>query len=153
MTSLMSGCKKLPGKISTMYKIYSKLDPTKHLHTIFRYYDIDGRNEVADPNQFLQLATLRMKKGQTFKPHQHIWKPTPVDRIIAQESWVVIKGSVEVSFFDTNGQLLEKQIIRQGDCSMTFEGGHTYTILEDDTVVYEYKTGPYQGQALDKVFL
>ena len=44
-------------------------------------------------------------------------------------------------------------VIRQGDCSMTFEGGHTYTILEDDTVVYEYKTGPYEGQANDKVFL
>jgi cupin fold WbuC family metalloprotein len=136
-----------------MHKIYSKVDPTKHLHTVFRYLDINSRNEVADEHQFLQLATLRMEKGKTFRPHQHIWKPSPVDRIIAQESWVVIKGSVEVSFFDTNGTLLEKQIISQGDCSMTFEGGHTYTILEDDTVVYEYKTGPYQGQAKDKVFL
>lgn len=136
-----------------MYKIYSKVDPTKHLHTIYRYYDIHGRNEVAEEHQFLQLATLRMDKGKTFRPHQHIWKPTPVTDIIAQESWVIIKGSVEVSFFDTDGTLLEKQVIRQGDCSMTFEGGHTYLILEDDTVVYEYKTGPYQGQALDKVFL
>jgi hypothetical protein len=25
-------------------------------------------------------------------------------------------------------------------------GGHTYQILEDDTIVYEYKTGPYEGQ-------
>ena len=94
-----------------------------------------------------------LKKGKTFKPHQHIWKPTPVEQIIAQESWVVIKGSVECSFYDTDGTLLEKVVIRQGDCSMTFEGGHTYLILEDDTVVYEYKTGPYQGQAMDKVFL
>jgi cupin fold WbuC family metalloprotein len=94
-----------------------------------------------------------MDKGKTFKPHQHIWKPTPVEQIIAQESWVVIKGSVEASFFDTDGTLLEKHVIRLGDCSMTFEGGHTYLILEDDTVVYEYKTGPYQGQAMDKVFL
>jgi hypothetical protein len=36
---------------------------------------------------------------------------------------------------------------------MTFEGGHTYEALEDDTVVYEYKTGPYQGQESDKIFL
>lgn len=136
-----------------MYKIYSKIDPSKHLHTVFRYYEIDGRNEVADEHQFLQLATLRMAKGQTFRPHQHIWKPSPTEQIIAQESWVVIKGSVECSFFDTDGALLEKQVIRQGDCSMTFEGGHTYLILEDDTVVYEYKIGPYQGQAMDKVFL
>ena len=136
-----------------MYKIFSKAVPGKHLHTVFRYYEIDGRNEVAEEHQFLQLATLRMEKGKTFRPHQHIWKPTPAEQIIAQESWVVIKGSVEVSFYDVDGALLEKQVIRQGDCSMTFEGGHTYLILEDDTVVYEYKTGPYQGQALDKEFL
>jgi hypothetical protein len=36
---------------------------------------------------------------------------------------------------------------------MTFRGGHNYLILEEDTIVYEYKTGPYMGQQLDKVFL
>lgn len=136
-----------------MHKIFSKIDPNKHLHTVFRQTEINGRVEVAEERQFLQLATLRMEKGKTFRPHQHIWKPVQYDSVIAQESWVVIKGSVEVSFFDTDGVLLEKHTIGQGDCSMTFEGGHTYTILEDDTVVYEYKTGPYYGQALDKVFL
>ena len=45
------------------------------------------------------------------------------------------------------------EIIKKGDCSMTFEGGHTYTIMEDDTVVYEYKTGPYMGIENDKVFI
>ncbi len=94
-----------------------------------------------------------MEKGKTFKPHQHIWKTTTRPTIIAQESWVVIQGSVECSFYDIDGTLLEKHIIRRGDCSMTFEGGHTYKILEDDTVVYEYKTGPYTGQLEDKVFI
>ena len=28
-----------------------------------------------------------------------------------------------------------------------------YTILEDNTIVYEYKTGPYEGQELDKKFI
>ncbi len=136
-----------------MYNIYSRLDPSKLLHTIHRFYETEARTEVAPENQFLQMAALRMVKGKTFRPHQHIWKPTPVKNIIAQESWVIIKGSVEISCFDTDGTLIEKQVLRQGDCSMTFEGGHTYLILEEDTVVYEYKTGPYQGQALDKVFL
>ena len=149
----MLGYKKLFAKTFIMYNVYSQVEPGKLLHTVHRFYEIETRTEVAPENQFLQLATLRMEKGKTFRPHQHIWKPTPVDRIIAQESWVIIKGSVEASFFDTDGTFLEKQVLRQGDCSMTFEGGHTYLILEDDTVVYEYKTGPYQGQALDKVFL
>lgn len=149
----MSGYRKFCDEIFTMYEIYSKRDPSKLLHLVHRLTEIVDRTNVADDNQFLQLATLRMNSGKTFKPHQHIWKKPQYDATIAQESWVVISGSVEVSFYDTDGSLLEKQIIKRGDCSMTFEGGHTYTILEDDTVVYEYKTGPYYGIEQDKVFL
>ena len=136
-----------------MKKIYSRIDPDKLLHIINRYDEIKGRTDVAPEDQFIQLATLRMEKDKTFRPHQHIWKPAPKLEVIAQESWVVIKGSVKCHLYDTDGHLLTEEVIKQGDCSMTFEGGHTYTILEDDTVVYEYKTGPYTGQANDKVFL
>ena len=136
-----------------MKKIISQVEPGELLHIINRFDDIQTRTDVAPETEFLQLATLRMEKGKTFRPHQHIWKPCPNGQIIAQESWVVIKGSVKCHLYDTNGELLREEVIRQGDCSMTFEGGHTYTILEEDTVVYEYKTGPYQGVENDKVFL
>ena len=46
--------------------------------------------------------------------------------------------------------LLATPILKQGDASFTLYGGHTYEILENDTLVYEYKTGPYEGQRLDK---
>ena len=72
--------------------------------------------------------------------------------MIAQESWVVIKGSGKVFFYDTDMALLETHTLSAGDSSFTLEGGHTYEILEEDTLVYEYKTGPYEGQAKDKVF-
>jgi cupin fold WbuC family metalloprotein len=136
-----------------MNKIYSRCEPNKLCHLVNRLDEITERTNVADDHQFLQLATLKMNQGQTFQPHQHIWKPSPTQQVIAQESWMVFCGSVEVSFFDIDGQLLEKQTLYPGDCSMTFEGGHTYLILQDNTIVYEYKTGPYQGQQLDKVFI
>ena len=136
-----------------MKKITSKVEPGKLLHIINRFDEIEGRTDVAPADQFIQLATLRMEKDKTFRPHKHIWKPCPNGMIIAQESWVVIKGSVKVHLYDLDDELIEEVVINQGDCSMTFEGGHTYTILEKDTVVYEYKTGPYQGQKMDKVFL
>ena len=81
-----------------------------------------------------------MEKGHTFRPHQHIWK-NGEESCMGQESWVVIKGSVECNLMDTDGTTLEKPILKQGDCSVTLGGGHTYLILEDDTLVYEYKTG------------
>ena len=136
-----------------MKHIYSKTQPGKLLHIINKMDDIVERTNVAHDHQFLQLATLRMEKGKTFRPHLHIWKPSPTEKIIAQESWVVIKGSVMVYMYDIDGELLTSEVINRGDCSMTFEGGHTYEILEDDTVVYEYKTGPYMGIENDKVFL
>ena len=58
-----------------MIKIYSKQDSTKLLHIINRYDEIVGRKDVAPEDQFIQLATLRMEKGKTFRPHKHIWKP------------------------------------------------------------------------------
>jgi cupin fold WbuC family metalloprotein len=136
-----------------MKQIFSKKDPNKLLHIINRFEEILERNNIIPDNNFLQLATLRMENGTKFRPHQHIWKSSPTEKIIAQESWVIIQGSVKVFMYDIDGTLLETEVIRRGDCSITLEGGHTYEILEEDTVVYEYKTGPYLGIENDKVFL
>jgi cupin fold WbuC family metalloprotein len=137
-----------------MEKLYSKVDPEKLLHIVYVAGDFkEQRTELVDPNNFIQCAYLRMEKGTTFRPHRHIWKSPSYDKVIAQESWVVIKGSVNAIFYDTDGEYLESHILYTGDCSFTLEGGHNYEILEDDTVVYEYKTGPYTGQENDKVFI
>ena len=134
-----------------MEQIYSNVNPGVLLHLINRLEDINGRTDICPNDQFIQLATLRMKQGTTFKPHQHIWKATQFKEHIAQESWCVIKGRVLVSFYDTDGSFLTQKEVGPGDCSITFPGGHTYLALEEDTVVYEYKTGPYYGYDLDKV--
>jgi len=134
-------------------KIYSKIDPNKLLHIINRLSDIDNRTDVVDGENFIQCATLKMHKGQTFKPHKHIEKQRSYDKQIAQESWVVIKGSVKCIFYDLDDSIIAEKTLRQGDASFTLLGGHNYISLEDDTIVYEYKTGPYEGQELDKVFI
>ncbi len=134
-----------------MEKIYSKVEENKLLHLIYRYSEIVDRTNIAPEDEFLQLASLKMKKGQTFKAHKHIIHNKNTN--IAQESWLVIKGSVKCMFYDLNDELISEPILYPGDCSMTFRGGHNYLILEDDTIVYEYKTGPYLGQELDKVFI
>lgn len=134
-----------------MEKIYSKVEPGLLLHLINRLDEIEGRTDIAPVNEFLQLATLKMKKGQTFKAHKHIILKKETN--IAQESWLVVKGSVKCIFYDIDDTLIAEPILYPGDCSMTFRGGHNYLILEEDTIVYEYKTGPYLGQELDKVFL
>ena len=136
-----------------MIKIYSKVETEKLLHIIVRKDDLTpGRSEVVSEEHFIQCALLNMKEGKTFKPHKHIWKNRKRD-VIAQESWVVIQGKVMCTFYDIDDEIIATPILNPGDASFTLEGGHTYTILEDDTLVYEYKTGPYDGQQLDKVFI
>ena len=124
------------------------------LHLVHRLEDSEGqRNDLVPEDQYIQCSFLNMKKGTTFRPHQHIWKQLRFHKTIAQESWIVVRGSVMCHFYDTQGNLIEEVQLNAGDASFTLQGGHNYTILEDDTLVYEYKTGPYEGQARDKVFL
>lgn len=135
-----------------MDKIYSKIKQDTLLHIVYRLSEIvNGRTNIAPENEFLQLASMKMQKGQTFKAHKHII----ADKItnIAQESWLVIAGSVKCIFYDLDDTIIAEYILMPGDCSMTFRGGHNYLIMEDNTIVYEYKTGPYFGIEMDKIFI
>jgi hypothetical protein len=133
--------------------IYSKIEEGKLLHIINRLDEISGRQEVVPETNFIQCATLKMESGKTFRTHKHIEKTRTYEKQIAQESWVVIKGSVKCKFYDIDDKLIAEPILYPGDASFTLYGGHTYEILEEDTIVYEYKTGPYEGQELDKTFI
>jgi len=128
-----------------MEKIYSNVEEGKLLHIINRLSEIEKRTEVVPENNFIQCATLKMEKDKTFPPHKHITKQRTYEAQIAQESWVVIKGSVKCKFYDIDDKLIAEPVLYPGDASFTLYGGHTYEILEDDTIVYEYKTGPYEG--------
>lgn len=134
-----------------MEKYFSKKNPEVLLHLVNRLHEIKSRTDISPETEFLQLATLKMQKGQTFKPHKHILYEKTTN--IAQESWLVIKGSVKCIFYDLDDTIIAEPILYPGDCSITYRGGHNYFILEDETIVYEYKTGPYLGQLLDKTFI
>jgi hypothetical protein len=137
--------------------IYSRVEEGKILHMIKRLTEIEkqevDRVDIVDTNNFIQCSSLNLNKGKTFKPHKHISKKRTYENQIAQESWVVIKGSVKCIFYDIDDTIIAESILKAGDVSFTLFGGHNYLILEDNTIVYEYKTGPYEGQTYDKVFL
>jgi cupin fold WbuC family metalloprotein len=136
-----------------MENIYSKINPDKLLHIVIRKEDItEGRQDIVPEENFIQCSILNMPKDKTFRPHKHIFKER-TRNVIAQESWIVVQGRVQCIFYDTDDTIIATPVLEQGDASFTLEGGHNYYILEDNTLVYEYKTGPYEGQALDKTFI
>lgn len=136
-----------------MTEIFSKLNSTKLLHKIYRREDIVGRRDnIINDDQLLQCAAMKLGNGQTFRPHRHIWKHKD-HAIVAQESWVVIRGRVKVIFYDIDNTVIHTDVLNAGDASFTLDSGHNYEVLEDDTLIYEFKTGPYEGQESDKVFI
>lgn len=112
-----------------------------------------GRTDLVDESEFLQVSMLKHNTGKSFSPHIHIEKQTDNLFQITQECWIVIKGSVLVNYYDTQGCFITSRSIFAGDCSITIAGGHSYEILDENTVVYECKTGPYYGVEKDKVFI
>jgi len=136
-------------------KIYSKISPDTLLHLVVEKnsFKQEQRKDLIPEDQFIQCAKLHMDKGKTFRPHKHIKNSRTYENKIAQESWVIISGKVKCFFYDLDDSLITTEILNVGDASFTLEGGHTYEILEDETIVYEYKTGPYEGQENDKQFL
>ena len=132
-----------------MRKIYSKVDEELLLHMINTIDEItQKRMDISPPEQYLQVACFEMPKGKTFIPHKHKTQMRTSD--ICQESWVVISGQIKAILYDIDDTIREEVILNPGDISITFRGGHNYLSMEDGTVVYEYKTGPYHGRDADK---
>ena len=133
--------------------IYSKVDKGKLLHQLFRpnYKKCPHRINISPENESIQVSHLSLKKNQTFKAHKHILFDRNMP--MAQESWIVISGKVRVYYYDLDESLITTKDIQFGDCTITYRGGHNYESLEENTIIYECKTGPYFGVEKDKVFL
>ena len=136
-----------------MKKIYSKVNKKKLLHIIFRPTKKNQRINISPENEFMQVCYLSVNKDNNFPSHKHFWKKNRQKKRIVQESWLVIKGLVKVTFFDVNDKVLTTTILKPGDLSVTFEGGHKIDILKNNTLIYEHKNGPYEGQKKDLVYL
>ncbi len=133
-------------------KIWSKVEPENLLHQFFSsLHESDRRTDLCADEEYLQVACIAANKGTTCRPHRHITLTRETD--ITQEVWIVVSGCARVTYYDLDGSVLRVQPLFAGSCSITFRGGHSYEILNDDTVIFEVKSGPYFGQVKDKVFL
>lgn len=111
-----------------------------------------SRLDVSEDSEFLQLAIIKGKAGSSFRPHRHLERQRTLSNLRAQESWVILEGIVEVQFFDDDGMQIAMTELHPGSISITYRGGHGYRIITDAKVL-EYKSGPYEGQLVDKIFI
>ena len=98
-----------------MEKIMSRINPEQLLHFVYRKDDISTKREDLSPdNEFLQLSCFVLEKGKTFRPHKHIFHEKITT--IAQESWVVLEGDVEVTYYDLDDSIYCQKKIRLRRC-------------------------------------
>jgi cupin fold WbuC family metalloprotein len=132
-----------------MSRIYSKLDPTELILSELKASDIQNyRTDLSPDEEFLQVSGRKLKLGTIVPAHKHL----QVDRTtnITQEAWVVLKGKVKGIFYDLDNTIIYETILTDGDCIVLYRGGHSLEVLEEDTIFYEFKTGPYFGVEVDK---
>jgi len=132
--------------------IYSKIDKSLLLLAINRGDEIcSERIDLCPEEQLLQISTKALTKNTSFRPHKH-------NRLVrttntTNEAWIILKGSIEAKFWDIDDQLILKTILNEGDCAVVFSAGHGFSVLEEGTILYEIKNGPYYGQLKDKSFI
>lgn len=135
-----------------MLCIQSRIELGLILHLVIRRADITAdRRNVSHNHEPLQVGVVAPSAGMSYRPHIH--KPRESTIRLTQECWVVLSGEVLVEYYDLDGAFLESCVLTDGDVSITYRGGHGYTILRD-AVVVEVKNGPYAGSAeQDKEFI
>ena len=141
-----------------MKKIYSEIDEKVLLAILVGIEDfVKERNEIIPETEFIQSAAMSLNKGRKFRAHRHIWKQLNsvygFGQVITQECWLMMHGTIHVTLYDVNDQERCSMNLYAGDVLFMLQGGHAFECMEDDTLMWEFKTGPYEGQAKDKVFI
>lgn len=132
-----------------MEKIFSKIEPDKLISSIITIDEIGSyRTDISPNTEFLQVSARKLNGDVFVKAHKH--KPILREITITQEAWIIIKGKIKATIYDIDKNFLEEVIITDGGCIVLYNGGHSLTSLEDNTIFYEIKIGPYYGHENDK---
>lgn len=89
-----------------------------------------------------------MQPGSYIQPHRHLFPPKA-------ESVIVLRGAIYVFIFKNDGIIDAVHVVKAGSLNLGVDSEpgvfHTFAAIEEDTVLFEVKPGPY-NQADDKDF-
>jgi mannose-6-phosphate isomerase-like protein (cupin superfamily) len=128
-------------------QIHSKIYPDQLLASVVSTNTDVMRTDADGTEEILQVSLLKLPQSKTIQPHRHL----PVVRTThgTNEAWIVISGTLQAQVFDLDSSVVETVELGAGDCMVLYRGGHNFTALTHDALVYEIKNGPYYGSAVD----
>ena len=134
-------------------KIKSKKNNKVNLGIIFKNKKTTNkRNNLCNENEYLQVSTQKLNKNFEIKPHIHLKLNRKTTT--TQETWIIIKGEIEVKIYDIDKSYIKKLILKKGDLFILLRGGHSMKVLKNNTEFYEIKNGPYFiGKKKDIMYL
>lgn len=101
-----------------------------------------------EQNARVQRMINFLQPGTYIRPHKHSLHH-------ASESLVLIQGSIRFFTFDEGGDVLTENEIHSkpipGVIDIEPQVWHSFIVLEEDTVLFECKKGPYDAET-DKIF-
>jgi len=98
----------------------------------------------------IQVGGFNYNKEKEFNAHKHIFRERTYE--YTQETIVIIKGKLLAKIYNNNNELISCFNLEEGDIGIFLSGGHNFRTLEDNTVFYEIKNGPFTNVESDKVF-
>jgi len=130
-----------------MQKYFSACSEMNLLHVIA---DINQstyqRSDLCPPSELVQVAIIPLTDGKYLKPHKHSVKMhSDLIKQATQECWLVYRGSLYVRLYDESDALIHEQLLQSGQILITFKGGHAFECMEPNTILIEFKNGPYSG--------
>lgn len=127
------------------------LDRSNNLIAIVQKFEEikQERNFLTDNNDEMQFASFNLSTNSTIKRHKHNLQKRIINT--TSEGIVVLDGKIQVNLYETDSELLIKEIVLVGgDSILMLTGGHEIKILEN-TKFIEFKQGPYDEKS-DKVY-
>tara|TARA_B100000989_G_C19488092_1_gene448447 strand:- start:579 stop:989 length:411 start_codon:yes stop_codon:yes gene_type:complete len=129
---------------------YSKVKKNKLIYSHFKLSDFkNSREDFSPDNQYLQASCSNLSKDRVVKSHKHKLNKRLIN--ITQEAWLVFKGAISAKFYDIDDSFISEIILKKGDCVILYNGGHDFKSLKKDTILYEFKNGPYYGPKKDRI--
>lgn len=99
------------------------------------------KTEFVTPDTFsLQMGMIVYGKGQAIPAHVHL----PITRQVQGTNEVVTvrSGDCEIDIYDSERNFVATRGLAQGDTVLLLGGGHSFR-MNEDTVLFEVKQGPY----------
>ena len=131
-----------------METFFSPKNPLLVLHVIADVNKVTQcRTDVTPPDKLLQASIIPLAEGKKVGPHSHDLRTIASHNSgVTQECWFVYRGKVSVQLFDENRTLIHEQTLSRGQLLITFAGGHSLQCIEANSMILEFKNGPYIGK-------